>query len=138
MAVGLVNDLIDWHAAHPRLGEPASTALFAPLSFDVHFQEILSTIATGGCMVLLSEAERRDPDALRAALVREKVQRLFLPYVALQMLAEACSIDDIADRLVLSPHTARNHVKAILSKLHARSQLEAVVIGARHGLVEIG
>ncbi len=56
----------------------------------------------------------------------------------LQMLAEANSIDEIAAELVLSPHTARNHVKAILSKLHARSQLEAVVIGARHGLVEIG
>jgi len=82
--------LIDWHAAHPRLGQAAVTALFAPLSFDVHFQEILSTIAAGGCLVLLSEAERRDPDALRAALVRENVQRLFLPYVALQMLAEAC------------------------------------------------
>lgn len=82
--------LIDWHAAHARLGTPAVTALFAPLSFDVHFQEILSTIATGGCLVLLSEAERRDPEALRAALVRENVQRLFLPYVALQMLAEAC------------------------------------------------
>ncbi len=82
--------LIDWHAVHPRLGQSAVTALFAPLSFDVHFQEILSTIATGGCLVLLSEAERRDPEALRAALMRERVQRLFLPYVALQMLAEAC------------------------------------------------
>ncbi len=82
--------LIDWHAAHPRLGQPAVTALFAPLSFDVHFQEIFSTLACGGCLVLLSEAERRDPEALRAALLREGVQRLFLPYVALQMLAEAC------------------------------------------------
>ncbi len=82
--------LIDWHAAHPRLGQPAFTALFAPLSFDVHFQEIFSTLACGGCLVLLSEAERRDPEALRAALLREGVQRLFLPYVALQMLAEAC------------------------------------------------
>ena len=83
--------LIDWHAAHPRLGRPAVTALFAPLSFDVHFQEIFSTLACGGCMVLLSEAERRDPEGLRLALVRERVQRLFLPYVALQMLAEACA-----------------------------------------------
>src|SRR5690606_20482005 len=83
--------LVDWHAAHPRLGRPAVTALFAPLSFDVHFQEIFSTLAGGGCMLLLSEAERRDPEALRAALLREGAQRLFLPYVALQMLAEACA-----------------------------------------------
>jgi amino acid adenylation domain-containing protein len=82
--------LIEWHAEHPRLGQPAVTAAFAPLSFDVHFQEIFSTLACGGCLVLLSEAERRDPALLLATLKREGVQRLFLPYVALQMLAEAC------------------------------------------------
>lgn len=74
----------------------------------------------------------RDGDASVGATLTAREREV------LQMLAEACSIDDIAGRLVLSPHTARNHVKAILSKLHARSQLEAVVVGARHGLVEIG
>jgi DNA-binding NarL/FixJ family response regulator len=74
----------------------------------------------------------RDGDASVGATLTAREREV------LQMLAEACSIDDIAAQLVLSPHTARNHVKAILSKLHARSQLEAVVIGARHGLVEIG
>ncbi|MFN3215016.1 MAG: response regulator [Acidimicrobiales bacterium] len=74
----------------------------------------------------------RDGDAAVGATLTAREREV------LQMLAEACSIDDIAAELVLSPHTARNHVKAILSKLHARSQLEAVVVGARHGLVEIG
>lgn len=74
----------------------------------------------------------RDGDASVGATLTPREREV------LQMLAEACSIDDIAARLVLSPHTARNHVKAILSKLHARSQLEAVVVGARHGLVDIG
>jgi amino acid adenylation domain-containing protein len=83
--------LIDWHAAHSRLGRAAVTAGFAPLSFDVHFQEIFSTLACGGCLVLLTEAQRRDPEQLLEVLRRERVQRLFLPYVALQMLAEACA-----------------------------------------------
>lgn len=74
----------------------------------------------------------RDGDASVGATLTAREREV------LQMLAEACSIEHIAAQLVLSPHTARNHVKAILSKLHARSQLEAVVVGARHGLVEIG
>ncbi|MDO9235408.1 MAG: amino acid adenylation domain-containing protein [Aquabacterium sp.] len=84
----LVN-LIDWHAQHPRLGHACTTLLFAPLSFDVHFQEIFSTVACQGTMVLIPEAHRRDPNLLRQALVTHGVTRLYLPYVALQMLAEA-------------------------------------------------
>ncbi|MFN4266565.1 MAG: amino acid adenylation domain-containing protein [Aquabacterium sp.] len=81
--------LIDWHAQHPRLGQRCTTLLFAPLSFDVHFQEILSTVACQGTMVLIPEAHRRDPAQLRQALQQHGVTRLYLPYVALQMLAEA-------------------------------------------------
>ena len=81
--------LIAWHAAHPRLGQPATTLQFAPLSFDVHFQEIFSTLACGGTLVLLDDAQRRDPTQLCAALQAHRVERIFLPYVALQMLAEA-------------------------------------------------
>ncbi|MDN5863895.1 MAG: AMP-binding protein [Gammaproteobacteria bacterium] len=81
--------LIDWHRAHPRLSQPARTLAFAPMSFDVHFQELHSTLATGGCLVLIDEAVRRDPASLLDALDAHRVERLFLPYVALQMLADA-------------------------------------------------
>lgn len=81
--------LIAFHAAHPRLGQPARTLQFAPLAFDVHFQEILSTIACGGTLVLLPDGVRRDPDRLHAAIAERAIERLFMPYVALQMLAEA-------------------------------------------------
>lgn len=81
--------LTAWHVAHPRLGHAACTLQFAPLGFDVCFQEICSTFAAGGTLVLPSDAERRDPFALLALLERHRVERLFLPYVALQALAEA-------------------------------------------------
>jgi amino acid adenylation domain-containing protein len=89
MRRGPLARLIDWHVAHPRLGNPARTLQFAPFGFDVSFQEIFSTLASGGTLVLPSEAERRDPYALLALLERERVERIFLPYVALQALAEA-------------------------------------------------
>ena len=81
--------LIAWHASHSRLGRPARTLQFAPLSFDVHFQEIFSTLACGGTLVLLPEEERRDPVALHAALIERRIERIFVPYVALQMIADA-------------------------------------------------
>jgi amino acid adenylation domain-containing protein len=84
-----VAHLIDWHRAHPRLGLCARTLQFAPLGFDVSFQEIFSTLATGGTLVLPTESERCDPFALLALLAREHIERLFLPYVGLQALAEA-------------------------------------------------
>jgi len=81
--------LIAWHAQHPRLGQMARTLQFAPLSFDVHFQEIFSTLACAGTLVLLPEEQRRDPSLLHAALIERRIERIFVPYVALQMLADA-------------------------------------------------
>ncbi len=81
--------LIHWHSQHARLGKAARVLQFAPLSFDVHFQEIFSTLACGGTLVLLPEAQRRDPALLLAALVEHRIERIFVPYVALQMIAEA-------------------------------------------------
>jgi amino acid adenylation domain-containing protein len=89
MRTSVVAHLIAWHVSHPRLGLAARTLQFAPLGFDVSFQEIWSTLATGGVLVLPSEAERRDPYALLELIARERIERLFLPYVALQTLAEA-------------------------------------------------
>ena len=55
----------------------------------------------------------------------------------LALLANSKSVDEIDVLLSLSSHTVRNHVRSILSKLHPRSQLDAVVIAVRAGLVEI-
>lgn len=53
-------------------------------------------------------------------------------------LAEGRTTVDISGLLYLSHHTVRNHVRNILGKLDARSQLEAVVIASSMGLVSVG
>ncbi len=55
----------------------------------------------------------------------------------LEYLAGGSSVDDIAVDASISVHTVRNHIRALLTKLSARSQLEAVVIGVQNGLIEI-
>ena len=56
----------------------------------------------------------------------------------LRSLAEGRTTVEISELLYLSHHTVRNHVRNILGKLDARSQLEAVVVASSMGLVSVG
>jgi DNA-binding NarL/FixJ family response regulator len=55
----------------------------------------------------------------------------------LELLAGGRSTDEIQAQLFVSQHTVRNHVRSVLAKLGARTKLEAVVIAARAGLVDL-
>ncbi len=84
-----LGNLLSWQLEHASLATPAQTLQFAPLSFDVSFQEIFSTWCSGGTLLLISDEMRRDAFALLRFLAAKKVQRIFLPFVLLQHLAEA-------------------------------------------------
>jgi DNA-binding NarL/FixJ family response regulator len=53
----------------------------------------------------------------------------------LALLAEGLSNAAIAERLVVSVHTVRNHVANLSAKLGAHSKLEALAIAVREGLL---
>ncbi len=82
-------NLLAWQAEHSIATQGTRTLQFTPLSFDVSFQEILSTWCTGGTLVMVSDELRRDPFELAVFLDTACVERLFLPFVALQCLADA-------------------------------------------------
>jgi amino acid adenylation domain-containing protein len=84
---GSLARLIRWQIAD---GSPPGlkTMQFTPVSFDVSFQEVLSTLCTGGTLVLVTEPARRDPHRLLSIIREHSIERLFLPFVALQQLAE--------------------------------------------------
>ena len=81
-------NLIFWQLDHSHLLPGSRTIQFTSLSFDVSFQEIFSTWCSGGALVSISESLRRDPYALLRFLREENIARLFLPFIALQHLAE--------------------------------------------------
>jgi amino acid adenylation domain-containing protein len=83
-----VYQLLSWQGRNLDLQAGQRTLQMASLSFDVSFQEIFTTWCSGGTLVLLSEAERRDGRKLLAYIKAENIERLFLPFVALQQLAE--------------------------------------------------
>ncbi len=84
----LVN-LITWQ--YRELGPGGPTLQVAPLSFDVSFQEIFSTLCAGATLILVPETLRQDPVSLWRLIDERKVNRLYLPFVALQQLAEAAT-----------------------------------------------
>jgi two-component system, NarL family, response regulator YdfI len=53
----------------------------------------------------------------------------------LRMLAEGLGNKTIARKLEISEHTVKFHISSIFSKLNASSRTEAVMLGARQGLV---
>lgn len=53
----------------------------------------------------------------------------------LQLLAEGLSNQAIADKLVLSMRTVRNHVQNVLTKMRVHSRLEAVAAGVRAAVI---
>ncbi|KAG9581609.1 peptide synthetase, partial [Aureobasidium melanogenum] len=90
----LVN-LVQWQIeASMRAGMPAPRSLqFAALGFDVAFQEIFTTLGSGASLVLVDTQARYQFAALIDLLRQQRVERLFLPYIALQALAEAMDAD---------------------------------------------
>ncbi len=52
----------------------------------------------------------------------------------LVLIGEGCNNAEIADRLVVSPATARTHVSRIMMKLRARDRAQLVVVAYQSGL----
>lgn len=88
MAHGSMINLIEWHRRSFSVNENKRVLQFAALSFDVAFQEIFTTLCTGGTLVLLEEWVRHDAGALMQLLCARSIERLFVPPLVLQNLAE--------------------------------------------------
>ncbi len=54
---------------------------------------------------------------------------------AVALVAQGLSNDQIADRLVISPMTAKTHINRAMAKLHARDRAQLVVLAYESGLV---
>jgi amino acid adenylation domain-containing protein/FkbH-like protein/thioester reductase-like protein len=110
MPHGAMVNLIEWHRA--TFGsKPVRVLQFAALSFDVAFQETFSTLCTGGTLVLLDEWVRRDSKTLVELLNRYRIERLFLPPLFLQSLAEYYCASGIAPESLKDVITAGEQLR---------------------------
>ncbi len=107
------------------------------LTKDRAVEEVVSAVrAAHAGEVLISPAKlaqllpklRRSSSAGGVSLTAREIE-------VLQLMAEGLSNHAIAERLVLSLNTVRNHVQSVISKLQAHSKLEAVAIAVRTGVI---
>ncbi|MFK7981928.1 MAG: amino acid adenylation domain-containing protein [Saprospiraceae bacterium] len=83
----LVN-LIQWQVKNSTTGIGDRTIQFVPYTFDVSFQEIFATFCSGGTLVLLPSNLQKDIQNLPDFIHQYQINRIFLPFVALNSLAE--------------------------------------------------
>lgn len=102
MPFGPLEHLMAWQRSMSLdngVPERARTLQYAALSFDVSAQEILSTLSSGGTLVIADEEVRRDGRRLARLIERERIDRLFLPVPALHFLTETIQSDpELRDR----------------------------------------
>ena len=82
-------NLIGWQLGRKTFKAGARVLQYSSISFDVSFQEIATTFASGGTLYLISNDDRKDPRKLLAQLIDQRIERLFLPYVAMRSIIEA-------------------------------------------------
>ena len=81
-------NLVHWYNTTYTLDELPRTLQFASINFDVSFEEMFSTWTVGGTLFALDEEERLNPYRLFEIIVENSINRMFIPVVVLQQLAQ--------------------------------------------------
>ena len=55
----------------------------------------------------------------------------------LQLIADGCAPNEVAERLYISPRTVKNHLASAYAKLGARDRTDAVLKAVRQGIVRL-
>jgi len=84
---GLVNFVL-WQKKHSKAAPGLKTLQFCHLGFDVSVEEIFVPLATGGTLYLITDHYRLDSSNLLDFIVRNSINRMYLPYVELQYFSE--------------------------------------------------
>jgi DNA-binding NarL/FixJ family response regulator len=132
------NVLVLTAVADPRtasrvMEEGATGYLTKDLTVDELVDAVLA--ASSGRTVIAPDLLGPMLDQLRAPLTEPGATLSPREREALTLLGDGNNVDEIAATLRISRNTARKHVQAVLTKLGAHTQLEAVAIARREGLL---
>jgi amino acid adenylation domain-containing protein len=82
-----LSNLIRWQLENEHHSQGAVTLQFASFCFDVSFQEIFSTLCSGGRLILLSKEMKQDITSWFTLIKEKQIERLFLPFTVLQQFS---------------------------------------------------
>jgi amino acid adenylation domain-containing protein len=88
-------NLTGWQHAALKMGPETRFLQYAPLGFDVSYQEIIPTLLCGGTVVSREPADRRDFPAVLRRIVDTAVTHIYLPVAALRPLVQCAVANQI-------------------------------------------
>jgi DNA-binding NarL/FixJ family response regulator len=145
-----------------RITESSPTSAVLILTVSAQEEDVVDAMLVGACGYLVKgsspatlvcgiESAARGESMISAEVARKLVARLrtnsanrsegaSLSFLSareievLRLLAAGRANDDIADQLVISPFTVRNHISNLLRKLQVENRTQAAAYAIRHGL----
>lgn len=127
------------HASRAVLNRASDAGACALLPKDGSLAEMLATVRTArrGGLVVHPELLRRIVATARPVAKDNLPPLTRREQEVLELLAEGLDARSVAKKLSISLHTCRGYIKSLLLKLEAHSQLEAVAIANRNGLIRV-
>jgi amino acid adenylation domain-containing protein len=102
----VIANLLNWQKGSLLPIETPKTLQFSSLNFDVSIQEMASAWGTGAALVLIPEEVQQTAEDLLNVMIREDVQRVFMPAIILQHISE------IAENRDMYPVSVREFITA--------------------------
>ncbi|MDY7095470.1 MAG: amino acid adenylation domain-containing protein, partial [Acidobacteriota bacterium] len=118
LSYAVMTNLVYWQLGLTPLPPGGRSLQFNSFSFDASVLEMLAPLSSQGVLVLRGEEDRRDFGALARLLVRQCIERLIVPFTALEHLAEhlqGAPVDDFSLRWVVSTGEALQITPAVVA-----------------------
>ncbi len=119
------------------LNEALRAGVRGVLPRDASIAEIAAAIEAVATGLVVLHPEAMDAAPVRAATVAQGEALSPREIEVLRLVADGLSNKVIAWKLNISEHTVKFHLNSILSKMHAGSRTEAVMLGLRRGLIPL-
>jgi amino acid adenylation domain-containing protein len=126
-------NLIAWQVRYGTVPPVHRTLQFAPWNFDICVQETFSTWHTGGAVVVVPDAVRKDPVAMLDFLEAHGVHRLHVPFVVFQGLAEAAHALERVPSALREVYTAGEALQVTPAVEHFFERLPGAVLHNNYG-----
>jgi DNA-binding NarL/FixJ family response regulator len=150
---GLIHDEVPGAAIVFHGADESETALFDAIDAGAiayltksatgeQFLEAIRRASLGEVLIpvaLFARAIARQRTALADAQIREDRAAMFTTREldVLKLMGEGLDTIEMSQRLGIAGHTVEWHVRHVIEKLEVHSKLQAVIAGARLGLIEV-
>lgn len=136
MANDALVNLLLWQLEKSTMKPSSRTLQYSSLSFDVSFQEIFATLLSGGELILIDEDSRKDPIELLKYIDDHGINRLFVPFVALQSLADTATSNNLIPSSLHELITAGEQLKITEQVRNFFSRLQNCTLFNQYGPTE--